>query len=210
MAMYSPHRSPSLVFAPERHALRSIAGASAYTLLRVAVGGVMTAHGMQKVLDLGAFRAQVEQLGIPAPAVAAPLALAGELLGGLGLIFGLLTPVAAFGVLAVMVVAILRVHLEHGLFAADGGFEFPLTLACAALCFMVNGGGPLSLDAVLTGRDRWWTRRRWALDRPPTESRARLDLPFEPTEPRRPSGPLPMESFPASDQWPGGRAPRTR
>jgi putative oxidoreductase len=174
------------------------------------VGAVIAAHGMQKLLDLGAFRAQVEQLGIPSPAVAAPLAVAGELLGGIGLILGLLTPVAALGVLSVMVVAILSVHVDHGLFAQDGGFELPLTLACAALCFMINGGGPLSLDAVLTGRDRRWTQRRWAVDRPAAEPRAWRGLPFDPAEPR-PSGHLPsdgdadavtqagMESFPASD-----------
>ena len=154
MTMYTANPSQPLVFAPSRSAVRSIAGASAYTLLRVTVGVVMAAHGMQKLLDLGAFRASVDELGIPLPALTAPLAMAAELLGGLGLIFGLLTPVAAFGVLSVMVTAIVSVHLEHGLFAKDGGFEFPLTLACVALCFMINGAGPFSLDAVLRKRDR--------------------------------------------------------
>lgn len=147
--MYTANPTHLLAFAPSRSAARSIVGASTYTLLRVVVGVVMTAHGSQKLLDLAAFRAQVSQLGIPFPEIAAPLAMAGEFLGGLGLIVGLLTPIAALGVLATMIVAILSVHIGNGLFAQNGGFEYPLTLASAALCFLVNGAGPFSFDAVL-------------------------------------------------------------
>jgi hypothetical protein len=86
-------------------------------------------------------------MGIPLPAVSALLATAGEFLGGLGLIFGLLTRVAAFGVFCTMAVAVFVVHLPNGLLARNNGFEFPLTLLCAAFFFIAAGAGPISLDA---------------------------------------------------------------
>jgi len=136
------------------------------TLLRVVVGAIMAAHGFQKLMDFDAFQGQVAKLGLPFPEIMAPLALAGELLGGLGLIFGLLTRVAGFGVLCVMVVTIGWVNLKNGLFAENGGFEFPLTLAACALLFIAIGGGPFSLDTLLRKRaarraieaDERWTK----------------------------------------------------
>src|SRR5262245_5252131 len=108
--MYTERANPSIDFAPGAGRARAIIGASAYTVLRVVVGVIMAAHGTQKLLDVDAFIAQVASLGIPVPEVAAPLSMAAELLGGLGLVFGLLTRIAAFGVLANMIVAILSVH----------------------------------------------------------------------------------------------------
>ena len=98
----------------------------------------------------------------------APLAVAGELLGGLGLIVGLFTRVAAFGVMCVMVVAIATVHLHKGLLAEHGGFEYPLLLLATSLYFLVAGGGPVSLDAACAGGrtgGRSNGTRRW--QRPP-------------------------------------------
>ncbi len=124
------------------------------TLLRVSLGVILAAHGWQKVMDYPAWRAQVADLGLPAPEILAPLALAGELLGGLGLVFGLLTRLAAFGAFCVMAVAIATVHLYNGLFAQNGGFEFPMILAAASIFFLAAGPGPISLDAYLRRRSR--------------------------------------------------------
>ena len=121
----------------------------AFTALRIVLGVIMAGHGFHKAADPAQFLQRLDQLGFPLPGVFAYFAIAGELLGGLGLIVGLLTPVAAFGVAATMLVAILTVHWEHGLFAADGGFEFPLLLVVSAVWFMAAGGGPYSLDALL-------------------------------------------------------------
>jgi putative oxidoreductase len=96
-------------------------------------------------------------LGLPAPDVMAALAVMGELLGGAGLILGLLTPLAAFGVLAVMVTAIAKVHVGNGLFAQNGGWELPLVIGLVALYFIARGGGRYSLDAILA---RKWSERR--------------------------------------------------
>lgn len=70
-------------------------------------------------------------------------------MGGLGLAAGLLTRVAALGPVCTMVVAILSVHLGHGLFARDGGYEYPLTLLLVSAFFAFFGAGPISMDAQL-------------------------------------------------------------
>lgn len=132
------------------------------TILRVAVGVIMTVHGFQKLTDLAATEANFANMGIPLPAVSALLATAGEFLGGLGLIFGLLTRLAAFGVFCTMAVAVFVVHLPNGLLASNNGFEFPLTLLCAAFFFIAAGAGPISLDAWF-GRAMGARHRRLAL-----------------------------------------------
>jgi putative oxidoreductase len=134
----------------------------AQTLLRVILGAVMLAHGWLKVLHYEDWQRQVTGLGFPSPDLLAALALAGELLGGLGLIFGLLTRVAAVGVLSMRVAAIVTVHLKHGLLSQNGGFEYPLLLAVVAMYFLIVGPGPFSLDSVLRRR-----ARRRAIERDP-------------------------------------------
>jgi putative oxidoreductase len=133
------------------------------TLLRVGVGVIMVTHGWLKLTDIAATQRSFADIGIPVPAISAYLAVAGELLGGLGLIVGLLTPIASFGVLATMVVAIGFVHLRHGLLAHNGGFEYPLTLALVALHFIARGAGPISLDAWLAHRHALGGTRRWGI-----------------------------------------------
>lgn len=123
-----------------------------WTLLRVVVGLIMAAHGWQKVQDVGGFAVNLEQMGFPLPTLSAYLAVSGEFLGGLGLLFGLITRLAAFGVFSTMAVAVFWIHLKNGLFAQNGGFEYPLTILVVAMLFMANGAGPFSLDALLGKR----------------------------------------------------------
>jgi putative oxidoreductase len=122
---------------------------AALTLFRVVVGLILAAHGFQKAMDPSQFQAHLVQMGFPLPSVMTYLAIAGELFGGLGLAVGLLTPIAAFGVASTMLVAVVAVHLKNGLFAANGGFEYPLVLLMSALWFMAAGAGPWSLDAII-------------------------------------------------------------
>jgi len=121
----------------------------AMLFLRVTVGVIMAVHGWQKAQDPAAFAGILSSMGIPFPEVNAYLAIAGELLGGLGLLVGLVTPLAAFGVFMTMAVAVFKVHFSNGLLAKDNGFEYPLTLMMVALFFMIKGAGCLSLDALL-------------------------------------------------------------
>ncbi len=129
--------------------LRKKAEPYATTLLRVVVGIVMVAHGWDKLTNIDQWTDNLTALGVPAPGINVWLATAGELGGGLGLLVGLLTPVAAFGVASTMAVAILSAHIKNGLLARDNGFEYPLTLLSAGVFFMAHGAGPFSLDALV-------------------------------------------------------------
>jgi putative oxidoreductase len=90
---------------------------------------------------------------IPAPF--AFLAICAEFFGGLGLILGLLTRIAAFGVGVNMLVAIVAVHWKHGLFAnwtgaqKGEGFEYHLLALAITVAIIVQGAGALSLDQVI-------------------------------------------------------------
>lgn len=126
------------------------ADAVTITALRVATGVILAAHGALKLFDLPGTVRGFAELGIPYPQYAAYFAVAGELLGGLGLIFGLLTRLAALGTWSTMAVAIGYVHFGHGLFAKNGGWEYPLVLALVSLFFVTHGAGPVSLDALFS------------------------------------------------------------
>ena len=134
---------------------------SATTILRLVVGVVFFAHGAQKMLGWfggygfsGTMGFFTGVLHIPAPF--AFLAIAAEFFGGLGLLFGLLTRVAAFGVFSNMVVAITMIHHHFGLFMnwagtqKGEGYEYHL-LALAIMAFlMIRGAGAASVDRLLS------------------------------------------------------------
>lgn len=129
------------------------ADAVTVTALRVVTGVIMATHGALKLLDLQGTVQSFSDLGIPYPQYAVYLAVAGEFLGGLGLVLGLLTRVAALGTWSTMAVAIGYAHFGHGILAKNGGWEYPLVLALVSLFFVTHGGGPASLDA-------WFMRNR--------------------------------------------------
>jgi len=72
-----------------------------------------------------------------------------EFVGGMAVFFGLLFPFSALAIIAVLVVAIITVHIPKGFFAAKGGIEFPFVLAAAALALSLAGPGAWSLDWLL-------------------------------------------------------------
>ena len=89
------------------------------------------------------------------PPAATVLAAFIEFLGGLGMIVGLLARPAAVGIIAVMLVAIAKVHGKHGFFLNLGvpgkgpGFEFNFALIAMALAILIGGAGILSLDRAI-------------------------------------------------------------
>ena len=117
-------------------------------VIRMIVGLVFVLHGAQKIFIyhyagvVGLFH----QIGIPAPAVSAALAMAAEFVGGLLLLSGLYTRLAAIPVAFTMLVAITQVHLHAGFFAQGGGFEYPLTLLVATIALVIGGSGAFALD----------------------------------------------------------------
>lgn len=132
----------------------------AQLILRLVLGVVFFAHGAQKVLGWfggygfsGTMNFFTHQMGIPAPLAA--LAIAAEFLGGIGLIVGFLGRIAAFGILANMLVAIIMVHGRYGLFMnwfgnqPGEGIEYHLLAIANAAAIMIKGSGALSVDHAL-------------------------------------------------------------
>jgi putative oxidoreductase len=132
----------------------------ALTLLRVGIGLVLANHGLAKLNDLNGTIAAFAHDQIPNPRLSAYLAILGELGGGLGLALGALTKLAALGPLLVMSAAIYFVHREHGMFASDGGWEYPMVILLVAVYFVIHGAGPLSVDHLVALGRRRSPRRR--------------------------------------------------
>jgi putative oxidoreductase len=124
-------------------------------ILRLVAGLTLAAHGTQKLFGwfggygltgTGGF---LEQLGFVPGKRNALFAGLGEAVGGLLLALGFATPLAAALIIAVMTVATVSVHLKHGFFNHNQGYEYPMTLAVIAVSIAFTGPGPFSLDAVL-------------------------------------------------------------
>lgn len=125
----------------------------ALLILRLAVGVIFVAHGLQKLTQVGfaGVSGMLESMGVPAAGVLGPALALGELLGGLGLLVGLLTRVAAAGLAIDMLGAMLLVHLPAGFFLPEG-IEFALALLAANVAFLVAGAGRYSIDALIGRR----------------------------------------------------------
>jgi putative oxidoreductase len=118
------------------------------TVLRVTVGIVFLAHGSQKLFKFGfpGVAGMFTHIGVPIPAVSAVVVTLVEFLGGLALILGAGTRIAAILLACDMAGAILFVHAKNGFFTP--GIEFPLTLLAANVCLVLAGAGSLSVDGL--------------------------------------------------------------
>jgi putative oxidoreductase len=122
-------------------------------VVRVIVGVIMAAHGWQKLAggpaNFGGFLAQ---LGVPLPTLMAWVLTLVELVGGVLLVVGLLSRLAALLLTIDLVVAILLVKVNVGLIAPPqqgAGAELDLALIAGFLVILFAGPGSLSLDRAL-------------------------------------------------------------
>jgi putative oxidoreductase len=137
---------------------------SAGPVARIALAVVMIPHGLQKSVGMFGGKGLIESLdsfvlhGIPY--ALGVLVIAGETLGALALLIGLFGRFMAAWIAAILIVAIIKVHLVFGFFMNWGGMkegegiEFHLLAIALALIVIITGSGSLSID-------RWLTRRYW-------------------------------------------------
>lgn len=123
--------------------------------LRFPLGAIFIAHGAQKLFGaFGGYGLQgtgqfMESIGLAPGVLMAGAAGSAEFFGGLLLLLGLALRPAAFVLAATMIVAILSVHINNGLFMDNGGYEFGLALLAGTISLLLSGAGRLSLDTVL-------------------------------------------------------------
>jgi len=125
------------------------------TVVRILVGIIFVAHGSQKLF--GAFGGYglegtgqyMASLGLTPGYLMALLSGSAEFFGGLGLVVGLLARPAAVVLAATLVVAIFSVHISHGLFMANNGYEFALALLGGVIAVLIEGAGKFSLDSKI-------------------------------------------------------------
>ena len=123
--------------------------------LRVGAGAIFAAHGAQKLFGwfggygLEATAGWMASIGLEPSLLMAALAGSAEFFGGLLLIVGLLVRPAALVLAITMVVAIVTVHLQNGLFMANNGYEFGLALLAVSVAVVLRGAGSLSADRLL-------------------------------------------------------------
>ncbi|MBL8049120.1 MAG: DoxX family protein [Chthonomonas sp.] len=134
--------------------------------LRISVGLVMVLFGAQKLLGAfggAGFNGTIKWMGSQGiPSWLAALAIFAEFFGGLGLIFGVFTRFAAFGVACTMGGALItkfkevgwQVDTQANAMQTFSGLGFPLVIMGASLALMLIGGGQLSLENKFLKRKR--------------------------------------------------------
>lgn len=136
-------------------------GAWALLLVRLVMGVALVLHGLPKIQNPTAWM-DAAGGGSGVPSFLQALAAFAEFGGGIFLILGLLTQLAALGLVGMMVGALALVHIPQGHpFVAQGGpsFESALLYLVMSIMFMILGPGKLSVDALLFGRRELEVRR---------------------------------------------------
>jgi putative oxidoreductase len=145
----------------------------ATAILRLVLGVIFFAHGAQKMLGWFGGYGFTGTMGfftsvMHIPALFAFLAICAEFFGGLGLILGFLTRIAALGVFSNMIVAIAMVHGQFGFFmnwtgAQKGeGFEYHLLVLAVTTFLMIRGAGAVAIDGMLSSPARQAARTQVA------------------------------------------------
>jgi len=126
--------------------------------VRLVVGATFAAHGAQKLFGwFGGYGLEgtagwMASIGLEPGLLLAALAGSAEFFGGLLLIIGLLVRPSALVLAVTMLVAIVTVHFENGLFMSNNGYEYALALLVISVGLMIRGAGSLSADRALESK----------------------------------------------------------
>ena len=131
-----------------------------HLVVRIALGIIFFAHGAQKMFGwfggpgLSATIQGFRKMNVPPAATV--LAAFTECFGGLALIVGVLARPSAIGLIGVMLVAVAKVHAQHGFFlnfamtpGRGHGYEYNLALLAMALSIVIGGAGVFSIDRLI-------------------------------------------------------------
>src|SRR5215510_6376380 len=124
----------------------------AVPLLRIALGGILIPHGMQKLfgtfggMGLAGNAALFDRLGYHPGMFWGTLVACTEFFGGILLVIGLLTRFASAAVVIFMINAIYVTSKAGGFFWTNRGSEFSILIFFVALFFLIRGGGDYSVD----------------------------------------------------------------
>lgn len=127
----------------------------AILILRLVVGLLIAGHGAQKLFGwfgghgLKGTAGWLGSTGMRPAGFWAFMAGLSEFGGGLLVALGLLSPLGEMGIIAAMVMAIVKGHWGKGLWNTKGGSELPLVYLVVALALAFAGAGAYSLDAAL-------------------------------------------------------------
>ncbi len=147
---------------------------TALLVFRLVPGLLFIGHGLQKLVPVKysppllhatgprATAVFFEQLGLRPGLLFVFGAALAEAGGGFLIAAGLVTPLGTALLAAVMTVAVLAVHLRHGIWVAEGGFEFALLMLASVYVVSALGPGSLSIDSWAGIGN--WTGIHWTAD----------------------------------------------
>src|SRR5436309_15932336 len=124
-------------------------------ILRLVIGLTLAAHGAQKLFGwwggpgMDGWVGAMNRMRIRPAVPWAWMSMLSEVLGGIGLAVGLLTPLPSLAIAGSMLVAIALVHWPRGFWVTKGGYEFNLSILAAIAAIAIAGPGSFSLDAAL-------------------------------------------------------------
>src|SRR5438132_2078759 len=133
-------------------------GSFGLLVLRIVTGAAFVMHGWGKIQSPGGPFHWMDQFPDAPPGPIQALAVLAEFGGGIALVLGFLTPLAAFLIAGTMTVALAKVHLPHGdpFVGAPGkpSFEPAAGYLAQMIMFLLVGPGVLSVDALLFGKKK--------------------------------------------------------
>ena len=172
-------RRPTVPRDSALYSLVATDGRAPGTIARLALGLVMFPHGAQKMLGWFAGYGLNATYGFLTSKAGLPGVVAGaviftEFVSSLLLITGTFTRIAAFGIMSIMIGAILTENVHNGFFMnwtgtqTGEGIEYHLLAIGLAIVAIILGGGALSIDRALTKRRPTGRVRRGAVVEPVT------------------------------------------